>query len=807
MPDFFDAYINLSSALQRLGHLSEALENCEKGVLIKPDQADGKVNRGNILKEMNLFNEALRTYDEAISVDPHNAEAFNNRGVILKELKYFDEALSSYDKAVWIKSDYAEAFNNRGIVFKEMRLFEKAMESYDQAIYLKPDYAEAFHNQSSVLRALARFDEALSNYDIALCINYQNAEVHYSRGTTLLLLKRFNEAMESFNQAIAIKENYAEAHKSRAHLFLLLGNFDKGWLGNEWRKRQKEAHGNRFFTEPLWLGDESLAGKTIFIYYEQGLGDTFQFCRYVPLLAKLGANILFEPQKALRKILSSLGGTFEIVSCDEKPIKFDFHCPLLSLPLAFQTNLTTVPIHDAYLAADPNLIEVWNRRVGEAGFKIGICWQGSNFGVDEGRSFPLRQFEVLADLPNIRLISLHKGTGESQLKDLPPEMVVETLGEDFDSGPDAFIDTAAVIMCCDLIITSDTSIAHLAGALGAKTWLVLKYVPDWRWMLDRDDSPWYPSIRLFRQRVSGDWKGTFNEIYLALASEIQLNKSTPVDLKGNLMVEAHRNLLETKIFESESTKFLTILNDTWVSRSIQAYGEWSYGEIEAMAQILKPDATVIEVGANIGSHTVFLARDICSKGKIIAFEPRRILFQILCANIALNGIQNVHAYQLGCGNVDEELREGEIDFTVPLNAGGLGLGTVKGQLEKIQIVKIDNVIDPSERVALIKADVEGFEYKVLLGAEDTIKRERPILYLENDRVDLSEKLLTYLAKIGYDVWWHKVPLFRENNMKKNKVNIFKGIGSFNILCFPKERSRSIGNLEKVTDPKTHPFKK
>ena len=772
-PENFDALHLLGALAFQNRSLHEAIAFFERALKINPHFAPLQFNLGNALKELGEFGKAIQIYDKAISIHPDYPEAFNNRGVTLQNLKKLHEALASYERAIAVQPKYAEAFYNRGIVLKELNRLDEAVESYGRAISIRPDYAEAFYNRGIALKELNRFDEALASYD----------------------------------KAISVQPDYADACWNKGLLNLLLGRLQEGFSLYEARKLKSEPSGARTYPKPLWLGEDDLAGKTILIHWEQGLGDTIQFCRYVLLLAKMGAKVLFAPQTSLKRLMSALATVCALVDATDPHLEFDHHCPLLSLPLAFKTDLATIPSQSPYLQADPDLILKWRQALGENGFKIGICWQGSAGKVDAGRSFPLRQFAALSGVPGIRLISLHKGEGEGQLHDLPEGMVVETLGSDFDSGPDAFTDTAAVMKCCDLVITSDTAVAHLAGALGIKTWVALKYVPDWRWLLDREDSPWYPTMRLFRQKSIGDWDGVFADIREALGAEVSVCELTAASHSEMSASKGSNPVLKTKITKHGSTTFLTISNDIWVGRSLEAYGEWSHGEIDALAQLLKPDSNVIEVGANIGSHTVFLARDLCPDGKVFAFEPRRVLFQVLCANLALNGIQNVFAYQLGCGDVQEEIEEGAIDFTVPLNAGGLHLGSVQGAAEKIGIVRIDDFIGRSERIALIKADVEGFELRVLLGAEQTIKRTRPILYLENDRVHLSRSLLIHLSEIGYDVWWHKVPLFRTNNRANNHENIFRGVSSFNILCFPKEKNVHITNLEKVTDPDRHPLKK
>jgi len=295
-------------------------------------------------------------------------------------------------------------------------------------------------------------------------------------------------------------------------LKLLLGNFSEGWRDHEFRKSGNIFNDGKSFKNPVWTGSTEISGKTILVRPEQGLGDVIQFARYIRCLDKSGARILFDPYPKLAALMKTMDAGFEIVAADDETLLYDYHCPLLSLPFAFGTTEEYMPKDTPYLFADPSRIETWRSRIGATGFRIGICWQGSKNLIDIGRSFPVDLFKHIARLPGVRLISLHKGAGEDQLVNLPEDMVVEVLGDDFDAGESAFLDTAAVMMCCDLIITSDTSVAHLAGALGAPVWVALKKIPDWRWMLERQDSPWYPTMQLFRQKVEGDWDSVFSEI-------------------------------------------------------------------------------------------------------------------------------------------------------------------------------------------------------------------------------------------------------------------------------------------------------
>ena len=287
----------------------------------------------------------------------------------------------------------------------------------------------------------------------------------------------------------------------------------EGWPLYEWRSSKRANSIEALVRDrPSWRGEE-IGARTLFIYAEQGLGDTIQFCRYARLAETLGMHVILAVQNPLLRLMKSLGPNIVVTEWTSMPDHFDRHASLLSLPLGFGTVTESIPGEIPYLHAEPERIHRWKARIGSAGFKIGISWQGNIASpADAGRSFPLAAFAGLAAIPGVRLISLQKNDGLDQLDDLPPHMVVETLGDDFDAGDHAFLDTAAAMQSVDLVISSDTSIAHLAGALGRPVWVGLQFVPDWRWQLDRADSPWYPTMRIFRQRTRGDWQSVFAEM-------------------------------------------------------------------------------------------------------------------------------------------------------------------------------------------------------------------------------------------------------------------------------------------------------
>jgi tetratricopeptide (TPR) repeat protein len=522
-PNHFDALHLLGVIFYQTRQLERAVELIDKAIKINPNNAAFYSNRGNALQDLKQFDAAIASYDKAIQLKPDYADAYSNRGNALQDLKQFDAALASYDQAIQLKPGYAEAYYNRGNALQDLKQFDAAIASYDQAIQLKPDYADAYSNRGLTLQNIKQFDAALASYDQAIQLKPGYAEAYYNRGNALKDLKQFDAALASYDQAIQLKPDYADAYWNKSLGLLLHGDFDRGWELYEWRWRKDDPNfKGRGFTMPLWLGIESLQNKTILIYAEQGLGDTIQFCRYVKYITSIAAKVILEVQPSLVKLMKESDLSLDILARGTTLPNFDYHCPLLSLPLALQNiGATTIPT-ESYIKAGQARIEKWMNHFNNEQFNIGISWQGSPKGVDIGRSFPLALFEDIASLSRVKLFSLQKNGGTEQLNALPKGMVIESFREDIDSDG-AFLDTAAIMKNLDLIITCDTAVAHLAGALGCRVWLALKWVPDWRWMSDGDSSSWYPSMRLFRQNKADDWEGVFDKIESELNLLVQKN--------------------------------------------------------------------------------------------------------------------------------------------------------------------------------------------------------------------------------------------------------------------------------------------
>ena len=502
-PNDAPAQSHLGNVLRALNRAAEALESYDRALARKPDYAEAWYGRGNALADLKRPAEALESYERTLSLVPGLAEAHNNRGIALNALDRPAEALASYERALALKPEYAEAYNNRGMALAALKRHAEAVESYDRALALKPDYAKAHHGRGVALNALNRPAQALQNYDRALALEPGDAVAHNERGIALFDLKRCAEAIESYERALALAPDYAPAHTNLALCRLLLGDFARGWPEYEWRLKVAQESGRaRNFAQPLWQGEQILEGRTILLHSEQGLGDALHFCRYAREVAARGANVVLEVQPALVRLLADLDSVTQVLSEGSPLPAFDYHCPLMSLPLALKTDLHNIPCHIPYIHSDPERVAVWRERLGiRTKPRVGFAWSGSAaHRNDRNRSIPLD--EMLAFVGEwADWTSIQKDVSKPEASLLASRADVRHVGNQLDD----FADTAALIELLDVVVTVDTSVAHVAGAMGKPVWILLPFNPDWRWLLDREDSVWYPSARLFRQPALDDW--------------------------------------------------------------------------------------------------------------------------------------------------------------------------------------------------------------------------------------------------------------------------------------------------------------
>ncbi len=554
-PNHAEAQNNLGAALRSQDRLAEAAVCYEQAIRLKPDYREAYENLGDVLGQLGRLDEAIAACRQALRVDPSSPFAYNNLGVVLGRQEKWDEAIAHYQQVLRLRPDHVEAqINlgnallgkkqyaeaeiwyrralsrephsakgryNLGIALAEQGRYAEAEACYREAVRLKPDYADALSNLGNVLIEQGRVEEAIDFYRSALELCPDDAAVCETAAQAEVLRGRLETGVAGFDKAVGLRPGHAETHMGRALALLALGDYPRGFAEYEWRWKTKPFAGSPTYQQPLWDGSP-LDGKTILLHAEQGLGDTVQFLRFVPLVKDRGGRVIVASQKPLLPLLSACPWIDRLVAQGETLPEFDVQAPLMSLPRILGTTLATLPAQVPYLSADPGLVQQWRKELAAyPGFRIGIAWQGNPQNpADRHRSFPLDRLAPLAGLPGVQLFSLQKGLGTEQIDQRAGRFPLVELGSRLDEASGPFMDTAAVMMNLDLVISACTSTAHLAGALAVPVWIALKFAPEWRWLYNREDSPWYPTVRLFRQPQPGDWAGAFDRMVAALKDRL-----------------------------------------------------------------------------------------------------------------------------------------------------------------------------------------------------------------------------------------------------------------------------------------------
>lgn len=498
------------------GRLDNAIAYIDAALASNPDFPEALCSGGYILQTAGHFDGALAFYGRAIELAPDYFDALFNRGCLHFAMKRFDPAIADFTQAAALQPADAGAQCNLGTALYQTGRLAEAVEVLQTALRLDAKLIEAELNLGSALRRLGRDDEAHEAFMRAALLKPDCAEAYCGLGIVARARGEFAEAMNYYDCALAFDPTLEEALSSKGSLQLLLGHFEEGWEGYEHRwvdnGRPVAISAMRFDA----ARPQTMAGKRVLVVNDHGLGDTIQFFRYVKLLADNGAEVTFAGPFKMQRLLKSSGAQIHWRDTNDFTGTFDATIAISSLPRAFSTVEKTIPAAVPYLAADPELVKHWRARMPGAGFKVGLCWRGSqDFRVDPRRSISPLALAPLAALPGVELYALHMDVGADEL----PETVarrIQVFGDGFDRGPDAFVDTAAVMANLDLVVTCDTSIAHLAGALGRPVWVALRHVAEWRWMLERVDSPWYPTMRLMRAGAGDDWF----ELYDRIANDI-----------------------------------------------------------------------------------------------------------------------------------------------------------------------------------------------------------------------------------------------------------------------------------------------
>jgi tetratricopeptide (TPR) repeat protein len=514
------ALYNKGIALQGLGRPQDALAAYDAALALNPSCYEASCNRGNILHELGQLEDALAACADTLRIRPGFLPALTNRANILLQLGRAEEAILSCNEVVRRAPEHSQSLGIRGAALHKLGRLGEALASLDEAVRLNPGAPDKWLNRGKVLQELDRHPEAMACYNEALRIKPHYPEALSGLGVTLKEAGQIDEALVYFDEALKHKPGYLDARNNRAGALLLKGSLKAGFEDFECRWDRSNAPPKTLISDlPKWEGQE-IAGQAIVVWDEQGLGDLIQFSRYLLCLVDAGADVTLLCRKNMHRLLRTSPKPVRLVEALDANESFAFQSALMSLPCGFQTSLETIPASIPYLHPEPGLVAKWAGRIGTEGFRIGVGWQGNKL-IDLQRSIPLACFAPLAAIEDVRLISLMKDQAAIEVETpAGGRFTIESLGNDFDAGPDSFVDCAAAMESLDLVVTSDTAIAHLAGALGRPVFLALKRVPDWRWLMHREDCPWYPSMRLFRQAEKGDWESVFKRIASSIAADV-----------------------------------------------------------------------------------------------------------------------------------------------------------------------------------------------------------------------------------------------------------------------------------------------
>jgi len=506
------------------GQLANAERCCRTIIAINPLHADSLHLLGTIAFQAGNYLAAVELINKAIGLNDKCSDYYCNLGSALQALGHMDEAVNSYNQALALKPDHAVACNNIGNALQTLGRLEESITAYKSALVVRPYDADTYSNLGSTLQALGRIDEATASYNQALTLKPDHVVAHFNLGGLLQALGKLDDALRHYEQALALRPEYAQAHTKKAMIQLIQGNLTSGWIEYEWRWRiQDFSFYNRKFSSPMWHG-EPLNGQRILLHSEQGLGDCLQFLRYLPMVQAAGGIVVLEIPARLQRLAAQLPGVTHFAVTGEPLPPFDQHCPLMSLPLVFGTNLETIPSKVPYLSIPPDALQKASAlQWPTEGLRVGLAWAGSSqHAMNQFRSISLSILQPLFDIKEVKFFSLQIDTAAKQLRTINATIT------DLSSVTTDMADTAAQIAQLDLVISVDTSVAHLAGALAKPFWLLLSCDTDWRWLLEREDSPWYPTARLFRQTILGDWSSVVDRVASSLA--LLANKAKSVAL-------------------------------------------------------------------------------------------------------------------------------------------------------------------------------------------------------------------------------------------------------------------------------------
>ena len=750
-----ELYLLLGWASFHTGKVADAEACMRKAIAASPDAWEPHFNLAVVLQAEKRPNDAIKSYERALAQHPGDFDCIMGLGNCDLELLDAPSAEAHFRQAIAMQGQRPVAWGLLGVALGRQDREDEAREAFEECVRLETQTGEA--------------DDGFIN----LAINLRDAG-------------RTQEALDLFEKNLK-QHPIVFGHFAYAHALLKAGKLTEGWRHYEFRWLTEPLLSLRVeFQRPLWTGQD-LRGKTLLLREEQGFGDTIQFIRYAPRLQALGATVLLRVRAAMESLARSFPGIDRVLGPDDPTPEFDYYIHPLSVPRVLGTELASIPAEIPYLYADPARVERWRPKLeGKKGLRVGLVWAGSpEHPGDRYRSMSLDTLASLAELRGVCFVSLQKGLPAEQAKEPPPGLEVANLGPELED----FCDTAAVISQLDLVICVDTAVGHLAGALGKPVWLMLQQPPDFRWMADREDSPWYPTVRLFRQRRRGDWDEVVGRVKAALQKRLDegisatpsVGPSIPV---GGTVTSPAIPLGDVSSvlgsgFSAVAEARMGILqylpDEPVMGLAIGWYGEYLQSQLELLTRIIRPGATVMEVVAGIGAHSMVLARAIGPNGHLFLYESREIVRQILRQNLVANRIANVTVMKRALGQSNRPSADAR-------NGPAFANNTIRQN--QVATETLDELL--LDRLDWLKINDGSIALQVLEGATDTLWRLRPAMFITARDETMLTALKNRMLEFSYRCWRMEAALFNPENFNRRDADLFSGRTSLALLTIPEE---------------------
>jgi tetratricopeptide (TPR) repeat protein/precorrin-6B methylase 2 len=719
------------------------------------------------------IDEAAGWMQKAVALDPESADSHVNLAVVLQAQERHDDAIASYQRALALQPRDFDCHIGLGSCHLRKGDAAAAEIHFRSAIAVDSGRMVAWQDLGAALGRQRRHGESLQAFAYAHSLGSKEGEdtdSFVSLAVAFAEAGKTQEALALYERNLPRRPNIG-GYYAYSHLLLGTGQFRDGWRYHESRwLNDPQVSLRPDFRLPVWAGQQ-LRDKTILLHVEQGFGDIIQFIRYAPQIKALGATVLLRASRPIQKLAQRFAGVDRVVSRDESPPEFDFYIHLLSLPHVFDTDLSSIPAEIPYLHADPVRSEEWSRRLaGDGVVTIGLAWSGNpEHPNDRYRSLSLRELGRLGEIKGVRWVSLQKGEGAREAEAPPPGMELMNLGPELED----FADTAALISQVDLVLCVDTAVAHLAGALGKLVWVMLPSPADWRWLEGRDDSPWYPTMRLFRQSRRGEWDDVIERVKAALQERLRdgASATTPSADRPVAMVPVpqppvvaipsqapgHRPGFSA-VAECRYGILQYLPDEGLIGDSLGWYGEYLQPQLDLLARLIRPGATILEVGAGVGEHALCLAAAVGEAGHLFLYESRPVVKRILQQNLGANRVTNVTLMRRTLGATGEATDHGSETLD-------------ELQLERLDWLKINGSVTALD---------------ILDGGTETLWRLRPLLFLATADEPALTSLASRVKEFSYRCWRMDTALFNPQNFNRRDTDIFSGRTALALLAIPEE---------------------